>query len=196
MVTFSSLGRIYQIYDTQKGYVALVIATNVPFKTFWKKFNIWNLDKLENQFGDNFKDGDFVKFSYDVDAQFPKLETIELTSLDSCFICHAYYREENAQRLSCGMCYGAEKLDRVNDSLKLVCAKLKQYEFSKGLSLTFLEELTDVLYIACIFANNPLYNEVLKLKTGSVYQVGGWKTRRLENGNFFIDLVDAPEYTE
>ena len=196
MINFSSLGRIYHIRDSEKGYISLVIGINVPFKTLWKKFNIWNLKKLNNQFGDNFKDGDFVKFSYHVDGHFPKLDTMEAITLDSCFICHAYYREENAQRLSCGMCYGVEKLGRVNDSLKLVCARVKQYEFSKGLTLTFLEELNDVLYIACVFEKNPLYNEVLKLKTENIYHVGGWETKRLDNGNFFIELVDTPEFTE
>ena len=100
----------------------------------------------------------------------------------------------DAQRISCGLCSGVHDIDRerVDESMKLVSSNIKSYKYGDGVTLSFVTAL-EVLHSTCVFANSPLYNDLLQLKKGESYQVVGWKTVTHANGNCFIKLVDLPD---
>ena len=193
MTVYSSFGKICQLTDNEKGYTAVVIATQIPWKTVYKKFNVWNKAKLLNN-GEQFKLEDEVRITY-VDSKFPKLKEIESVMLDSCAVCFSFYEVENAQRMDCGFCsvYDEEKRDRVNTTLKLISNKTKTYTYSDGCCLTFVDEDTDTTYFTCVFENSPFYSDLTHLETKTYYRVLGWVAKKTDDENFFIDLVDIPD---
>ena len=183
MQEFSSLGKIRTMQMNPKGYLALIIDVNTPYKSSWKKFNVWN------QMCNGFSEGDHVCFTYSCE-KYPTLKSIQAACLGSCQICQSYYIEEDAQKDSCGFCNTVQQLERVNKSLKLISNKIKEYEYSKGCSMAFAENETGYLFNSCVFENNPLFDTVKELEVGLPFKVLGWKTKTYENGNSFFNLCE------
>ena len=189
----SSLGKVFEISDNEKGYTTVIVALQVPWITEYKKFIVWKKTRLLNN-GELFKLGDHVRVTY-INSKFPKLKQMESLLLDSCPVCFAFYEVEDAQRGDCGNCSvdDEEKQERVNASLKLVSKKTKTYTYSDGCCLTFVDEEKDTAYFACVFKNKPFYSKLALLQTNGYYKVVGWITRTTDDGDFMIDIVDLPD---
>ena len=190
MVLKHFFGRIFQLKDYPRGYTRMTIATDLPYRRKFVKFNIWDLPELKTRYGDDFQEGAQVQYSYDTDTQYPYLTDFERCLLGSCPDCYADYELGDAQRMSCGYCYNIE-VDRLDISLKLESSKIKKYPYSKGISLCFADQ--DTNYICCVFETSPLYDDLQTLEVGMEYIVVGWKGAKLEDGKFYFSLIDVPE---
>ena len=87
------LGKVYKLYDSGKGFDFLVIVTNTPFHTLFKKFAIWDSRKLLNNRQQKVKLGDEVEVTYSTDSTYPELLQINTTFIESCHHCHGFYRQ-------------------------------------------------------------------------------------------------------
>ena len=181
-------GKILQINPNPKGYTQVVIIADTPYKREFLKFNIWSVKRIEG-----IEEGSTVKFSYNKEGRFLKLREIELAVIGTCFTCYAMYELQDAQQLSCTECHTGEQRDRIAGTLKLTTSSVKQYTYSNGISLTFVDE-EDTRFITCVFQNSPLFDNLLTLDTNAEYKVTAWKTTELDDGDgFFMDLIDVPE---
>jgi hypothetical protein len=191
MSVFTSVGRIYELKEMDKGYKRFTFVYNIPFKTRVLKFNVWNETLPEE--GDqltSFNEGDEVKIDYTYKKSFPHLLRIEKALIDSCPICHTFTEAQNAQRIDCDGCRlipQEEHKIRINAPMKLISMESKQYLYSTGLRVEFLFESENKRFTFVIFENSILYKEVQNLKLGNRYFVVGWKSTQPGN---YLDIVD------
>ena len=190
MVLTHLFGRIFQLKDEPRGYTRMTIATDLPYRRQFVRFNIWDLPGLKTRYGDGFQEGAEVQYSYDTETQYPYLTDFEPCLLGSCTDCYAQYELGDAQKISCGDCDNLE-VDRLDVSLKLESSKIKKYTYSKGISVCFTEQETK--YICRVFETSPLFEDLQTLEVGVEYTVVGWRGEKLEDGNFYFSLIDVPE---
>lgn len=190
------LGMIYGISESDKGYHTLVIKVNQAYSVNFKKFNVWDMEKYRTEFGDNFKEGAYVKISYYMVGNFPRLNSLELTPVSRCFECDAFTPERNNQQTECEMCYGLVPKDRVFGIHTLVTQQMKQYRYSAGVSLGFLrdnEAEGKKLNLTTVYENNPIFKQLTELKVGAKMDVEGWVTKENDDGSRFFSLSNTPD---
>ena len=193
-----AIGRIvsmrHRVSKNNEGYTLLVIRCNIPYKTTYLKFCVWNDNKL-NYNGSRANEGDDVSVNYTYEGTFPILSSIQFIDggLGECFRCFAF-REQNysAQLMECPDCLSIssnQQRERINLTLTLVQKTVKPFKYSRGLCLKFVDRVTDRYYNATIFEKNPLFPSVSGIEILKNYRVFGWE----ENISKFsdIDIVDV-----
>ena len=179
MNSFTALGRIYELKPSDRGYTRLSIASNIPFKMKFYKFNVWDRTLLKTELMEPFQVGDEVKVIYSYKNKFPNLKEMVLTSLDTCPVCFSHQEAMDAQRLDCSGCSlipEAEHKTRVNVQMKVESCTPKEYEHSVGHLLCLNHEEEEKTYCTVIFPSNPLFDLVKDIKVGEDYYVVGWKS--------------------
>ena len=178
-------GIISEIRPVVKGYTRLTIATNIPFKTRYLKFNVWESRLLKKPTMEPFKIGEEVQVDYHVKNNYPQLDSMISAAIDNCPVCYSSLEAINAQRIECLGCSTipeAEHSRRVNTQMKLVSYSLKEYQNSKGYRLELYSAAEDKTFTPVIFENNLLFSGISNLKVGEAYFVVGWEGA---NGYFF-----------
>lgn len=189
------LGKVYGLIPDPKGFIRFIIQCKLPYRSFFKKYTIWNLPRLQARLGE-LKEGTMVKFDEDAESRYPVLTSLELAALDTCFTCHSFYEVGDAQRLDCGQCREGEQRRRVDEPLKLVSTREKDYTYSRGVAMTFINDDETCTFSTCVFANNPLYQGLLLLTSGDSYLVKGWITQEtpgVDGTKALMELEDVPE---
>ena len=190
------LGKVYSLIPDPKGYSKLVIQCKVPYSIIWKKYNIWKLSRLEKIINTPLVKETMLKFSEDSESQYPTLTSIELACLDICHQCQGFYESADAQQIECGYCSNIEPKERLDQELKLIHVKEKQYTFSVGVTLTFTNDEETHTFSTCVFGSSPLYNDIKGLIKDQLYHVRGWITsennKGLDGVKALIELEEAP----
>ena len=188
----SSLGKIYEISRSSKGYVRLVITVNTPFKTKYLKFCVWDDTQLIYR-GVSFKEGDSVRVDYYYQDNFPRFSSMTPQPIDLCPICFCFHEETNAQRMDCQYCstYAVEQYkERINHRLKLVANYTKNCLYSRGQCMTFIIDSTGEVFNCVVYESNPLFSKLGALELLNLYTVVGWK----ETPNYkvcnMLDVID------
>ena len=185
-----ALGKIVGVKPMDKGYKRLEVAVNAPFRTKRLKFNIWNDNLLLKETSEPYKAGDTVALDFHVQGSYLRLNNLKPMDLDSCPICYAYREATDAQRLDspcCELIPEESRKTRIDCRMMLQSKCKKQYMYSEGMKLQLapVEEEEDVkTYTTVIFENSPLYSKVPALKTGNIYCVIGWVSKKL------LDIID------
>ena len=191
-MSLSSLGKIVEISQTEKGYKRVVLSVNAPFKTMLIKFNVWEDTLPQDADLANFKVSDEVRADYHYNKGYPRLDRLTLAAIDSCPVCYNYLEAIDARRTDCHGCSSmpdsACKL-RVNARYKLKSKTIESYRYSSGYKLRFGNEETKEELTCVIFEGNPLFATVSDLNVSSFYNVVGWKNT--EKSEFrFVDIID------
>ena len=188
-------GRILSITQRRsqhdKPYILLVIQYNIPYKTKYIKFCLWDDSQL--MYNDiRMKEDDAVEVLYRYEGSYPTLSLMTLSEgNDVCFRCYAFHEQANAQRMDCEYCrtmrYEDHKV-RLDLKLKLVEKTVKPFKYSSGLCLKFYDVSSSLYYEATIFEKNPLFHMFSGIKLLNDYQVIAWK----ENGSMYnrMDIVE------
>ena len=174
------------------GATKLAIGCKIPFDFIVKRFHVFD---YERRFAAEITDGSLVQFCTSPKTDgYPELAEIEVTELESCFICDAYFLKTDT-KTTCGECLGLDKKQKIDNGLKLFLTNTKSYKYSKGLSLSFIDEADPYggLMIALVYENHPWYEGLQQLKVGEEYHVRAWVDMVLDNGNCFITLFDRME---
>ena len=180
-----------RISQNGEGYTLLVIRYNIPFKTMYLRFCIWDDNMLVHN-NIRFKEGYAVDFMYEYAGHFPILSHTTLSEgHDVCFRCYAFHEQANAQRMECEYCRSIRYEDhkeRLALKVKLVEKTVKPFKYSSGLCLKFFDVKSSLYYEATIFEKNPLFNMISGIELLNDYQVIGWK----ENNSVYnrVDVVD------
>ena len=189
MNSFTALGRIYELKPSDKGYMRVSVASNIPFKMKIYKFNVWDRTLLKSELMEPFQVGNEVKVTYYYKNKFPTLKEMTLTSLDTCPVCFSHQEAADAQRLDCPGCSlipEDEHKTRVNELMKVKSCTPKEYQHSVGHLLCLEHEEEEKTYRTVIFPNNPLFDLVKDIKVDENYYIVGWKSA---NGKM-LELVD------
>ena len=185
----SSLGKIYEISRSSKGYTKLVITVNIPFKTKYLKFCIWDDTQLVYK-GVSFREDDEVRVDYYYQENFPRFSSMTPQPIDMCPICFCFHEEIDAQRMDCQYCSTydtAQCKERVNQSLKLVSHSIKNYRYSRGQCMVFINDSTGEVFNCVVYESNPLFSKLGALELLNLYTVVGWK----ENPSFKCNTLDV-----
>ena len=197
-----SFGIIVQLEETDGGYYKLVIRTQTPFDFQYLRFCVWNKKSL-NIDDKSVNVGECVKVSYEK-AKFLKLKSMERVSFDNCEICGAFFerndmdiqppdvalghwvsRLRQRKNKHCQQCNNLSENDRricVNTELKLIGKTVKQYTYSFGTRLTFVDEDNEKYYFAIVYENDPIYLMINDLKSKQMYLVQGWVKSKSDDG--------------
>ena len=178
--THSSLGKIIKMQPMDKGYIKMVLAINIPFKTIHLTFNVWNKQKL--QYGNvELKNEDFVVVSYHYKEKYTQLdELIKIERIDNCPLCYCNLEPTDSQRFDCPGCATISDDDvkeRVNDRMKLVSCSVKEYQYSPGYKLEFINEIDQSKFVGVVFKNSPMFDDLSLLRESETYHVVGWTNK-------------------
>lgn len=176
MGSISVRGRILTLFNHTKGYTVLHIQQNVPFKSKYLKFYLLDVSML----GD-LKEGDDVLVSYHYQGHMTALDTIERSVHVECHRCKTFIEEIKQMEFDC--CEKAVKRRYINKQLELVEKMVKNFKFSKGLCLKFVDGEGE--YRAIIFENSPLFTKLSDVEPLKSYTVAGWEESMYDN----IDIV-------
>ena len=150
----TSLGKIYDISQSDKGYFKLTIAVNTPFKTRFLKFCLWDNEPLKYK-GESFKEGNSVRVNYYHQDNFPKFLSMEPQPIDQCPKCFTFYEGSDAQRIDCPEYCSThtEIKERVDKTVKLVSNTIKSFRYSPGRCLVFIDDNSSETFqcTICIF---------------------------------------------
>ena len=187
---FESLGKLYEIARSSDGYTKLVITVNVPFKTKYLTFCIWDDAQLVYR-GTPFKEGDSVRVEYCYQDNFPRFSSMTPKPIDLCPICFCFLEQINTQRMDCRYCstYAAEQCkERINQSLKLIANSTKNYQHpSRGQWMSFANDSTGEFFNCVVYESSPLFSKVGAFELLNMYTVVGWK----ENPSFKCSMLDV-----
>ena len=176
--THTALGEIVKVDMMDKGYTKLVLLVNIPYKTQYLTFSLWNAKKFLGG-DDNLKVGDCVFAQYHYNTHFTQLDNMtKMISFDNCPICWCNLEAIDAQRIECPECSNIseeESKEQVSDKMKLTCKELNEYRYSSGYKLKFVEENDQKRYTCVVFKNSPLFENIDQLKIAETYHVVGWK---------------------
>ena len=185
-----SLGKLYEISRSSKGYTKLVITVNIPFKTKYLTFCIWDDTQLVYK-GKPFKEDDSVRVEYYYEDNFPRFSSMTPEPIDLCPICFCFLEQINAQRMDCQYCstYAAEQYkERINQSLKLVSNSTENYQHrSREQCMSFINDSTGEVFNCVVYESSPLFSKVGALELLNIYTVAGWK----ENPSFKCSMLDV-----
>ena len=184
-----SVGVVVQLEETEGGYYKLVIRIQIPFDFKFLRFYIWNIKRL-NINDEMLMVGENVKISYEK-GKFLKLKSIERVSLDLCEICGAY-SERNGVPIACDQCSDISKdciKKRIDSDLKLIAKTEKQYTYSLGRRLTFVDKDNENYYFTIVYENEPMYPITDGLQLKKIYSVKGWEMCGSDDG-YVIKVMD------
>ena len=200
-----SFGKVVQLEQTDGGYHKFVIRTQTPFDFKYLRFCVWKT-KILNIDGKRVEPGEDVKVVYERE-KFLKLKSIERSSHLTCEFCEAFCEKDDiiespvvgsgpwVSRLrqrtyrTCQQCNNIPENDRrasVHTALKLIGKSEKQYTYSHGIRLTFVDDTDEdnkEFYFVIVYENDPIYLEVkeyLKLKLN--YLIHGWILSKNDDG--------------
>ena len=177
--THTALGEIVKAELMEKGYTKLVLLVNIPYKTIYLTFILWDQKKFLGG-DDPLGVGDFVLAKYHYNGNFTQLdEMTKMISFDSCPICWSNLEAMDAQRIDCPGCSTipeAESKGRVSERMKLISKTLKEYRYSAGYKIEFVDE-NQKGYVCVIFKNSPLFEKIDELSVSQSYDVIGWKNK-------------------
>lgn len=170
------------------GATKVVLGCKVPFEFLLRRYHVFN---FERRFTADIKDGSMVSFNAVAENGYPELTNIQLAELDSCFICEAYFPKTDMMT-SCGECLTLDRKQRIEATLKLVSSNTKMHKFSKGVSLSFVDECDPEggLLISTTFQNHPWFEKLEKLEVGGEYFIRAWVDKVLDDGNCFITIFE------
>ena len=179
--THSSLGEIVKLQATDKGYIKLVLAVNIPFKTMSITFNVF--DKLLlRDFEKDFDIGDFVQVDYHYKGTFTQLDQLtRMMRFDNCPICYTNLEPIDAQRFDCPGCAlmsDDNHKERISEKMKLLECTPTQYKYSSGYKIKFISEDQEYHLGAVVFKNSPLFDRLGNLRINHFYHVHGWKNKQ------------------
>ena len=183
----TTLGKIAELKDCDRGYSRLTLTINKPFETKLLKFNVWKKNLLRRESGENFEVGDEVSVNYHFKGSFPTLDAMTLTPIDHCPICGNALEQINTLRMDCVGCAFVPETERkqlIHENMKLVSFSAEQYQYSVGYRLELLENNAQKPHVCIIFPNKLIYNSVPNLKIGQSYLISAWKN---EN---FLDVIE------
>ena len=186
-------GKIEAIEESSKNYITLIIKQKVAYGVKYRKFNVWKVDYLKKQLGEALQKGTNVKFATVKNGKFYNLGAIEECTLSECFRCDAYIPFRNVNQQECKNCCSIAKESKLDMELKLVKRKLVEYQYSLGLTLTFIDEkeecFTNHLYISNIFENDANFEKLCELNVGDKKEIYGWLKE--ENGPYsFLEITN------
>ena len=170
---------------------------NIPFKTKYLKFCIWDDTQLIYK-GTPFREDDSVRVDYYYQDNFPRFSSMTPQPIDLCPICFCFHEEIDAQRIDCQYCstYATEQYkERVNESLKLLsnctkncCDSRGQCMVdSRGQCMVFINDSTGQVSTCIVYESNPLFSKLGGLELSNVYTVVGWK----ETSSFKCSTLDV-----
>ena len=181
-------GKIEAIEESSKNYITLIIKQKVAYGVKYRKFNVWKVDYLKKQLGEALQKGTNVKFATVKNGKFYNLGAIEECAFSECFGCDAYIPFRSVNQQECKNCCSIAKESKLDMELKLVKRKLVEYQYSLGLTLTFIDEkeecFTNHLYISNIFENDANFEKLCELNVGDKKEIYGWLKE--ENGPYSI----------
>ena len=190
-------GQIEAVKEPTTTYITLVIKQKVAYGIKFRKFNVWKVEYLKKQLGEALREGTSVKFATVKNGHFYNLGAIEECQLSECFGCEAYipFRRHTNLR-ECKNCCSIAKKSKVDTELKLVKRKLVEYQYSLGLTLTFIDEkeegYTNHLYVSTIFENCPNFEKLCELNVGDKKAIYGWLKE--DNDSFsFLEITDISD---
>lgn len=93
----SLLGKVYKLYDSGNGYNCLILSVNLPFRTVFKKFSLFDSRKLVNKLNEPIRVGDDVEIIYSTDSKYPELLEIDTVFLETCNQCYGFRKQGDAQ---------------------------------------------------------------------------------------------------
>ena len=176
--THTALGEIVKAELMEKGYTKLVLLVNIPYKTQYLTFALWNPKKFLGG-DDSLKVGDCVLARYHYNGHFTHMdEMTKMIRFDSCPICWCNLEAMDAQRIECPECSTIseeERKERVSDKMTLVSKELKEYRYSSGYKLNFVDVSEQKGYVCIVFKSSPLFEKIDELKVSQTYHVVGWK---------------------
>ena len=187
-----SLGTLYEISRSNRGYTKLVITVNIPFKTKYLTFCIWDDTQLVYK-GKPFKEGDSVRVEYYYQDNLPIFSSMTPEPIDLCPICFCFLEQISAQRMDCQYCstYATEQYkERINQSLKLIYNSTKagfQFYRSREQCMSFINDSTGEVFNCAVYESSPLFSKVGALELLNIYTVVGWK----ENSTFKCSMLDV-----
>ena len=186
-------GKIEAIEEPSKSYITLIIKQKVAYGVKYRKFNVWKVDYLKKQLGEALQKGTNVKFATVKNGNFYNLGAIEECNISECFGCDAYVPFRHTNQQECKNCCSIAKKSKVDMELKLVKRKLVEYQYSLGLTLTFIDEkeecFTNHLYISTIFKNDANFEKFCELNVGDKNEIYGWVKE--ENGSYsFLEITN------
>ena len=183
----TTLGKIAEIKNYDRGYSRLTLTINKPFETKLLKFNVWKKNLFRRESGENFEVGDEVSVNYHFKGAFPTLDAMKLAPIDHCLICGNAMEQINTLRMDCVGCALVPETERkqlIHEYMKLISFSAEQYMYSIGYRLKLMEKNAEKPHVCVIFPNKLIYNSVPNLKIGQSYLISAWKN---EN---FIDVID------
>ena len=187
-----SVGVIAQLEESEAGYHRLVIRTHSPFDFQFIRFQLWSTKRL-NINGEKLSVGENVKICYEK-AKFLKLKTIGRVALDICDICGAF-SERNDEPVSCDQCSDISEDDvkkRINFDLKLIAKSEKEYAYSLGRRLTFVDNDSEEYYFTIVYENDPIYPKTENLHLKKIYLVNGWEKSKSDDG-YVIKVMEIKD---
>ena len=206
-----SFGIVLQLDECEAGYYKLVVRTETPFDFQYLRFCVWKQKSL-NINGLRVTVGECVKVLYEK-AKFLKLKAIERAFVDNCKICGAFFEndmniqsptggsEPGLSRLrqrkykqcnQCSIIPENERKECVNRELKLIGKTTKQYTYSHGTSLTFVDKDSEKYYFTIVYENDPICSMISDLKAKHVYLVQGWVKTEIDDG-YVMKLMNIKE---
>ena len=188
-MTHTSLGKIYDITPSPKGYFKLIIQVNTPFKTKFLKFNIWNDHEIYGMImEDEFNEKDEVRVRYTYDNSFLKLISMEPQLIDQCQKCFTYYEANFAQRMDCpDNCSDYDEIKRrVDKQVMLVSTHIETFKYSLGRCLVFVDYDSKDTYNCRIYENHPIFSKIKSLQVGDLYRIVGWESLKCN----VLDIID------
>ena len=93
MVTYNLLGKVYKIVNEDGGSKTLIISTNIPYHTIFKKFRIWDVNQLSDNSGRQIEVDGHVQVTFNDDTGHPRLTEIDTVFLESCAYCYNFYEQ-------------------------------------------------------------------------------------------------------
>ena len=154
--THTALGEIVKAELMEKGYLKLVLLVNIPYKTVYLTFILWDQKKFLGG-DDSLCIGDCVLAKYHYNANFTRLDEMnKVMRFDSCPICWCNLEAMDAQRIDCNGCSTiseAESKERVAERIRLTSKSLKEYRYSTGYKIEFVDE-NQKGYVCVIFKNS------------------------------------------
>ena len=183
----TTLGKIAELKDCDRGYSRLTLTINKPFETKLLKFNVWKKSLLRRQSDENFEVGDEVSVNYHFKGPFPILDAMTLTPIDHCPICGNGLEQIDTLRMDCVGCAlvpEAERKQLIHENMKLISFSAEQYQYSIGYRLELMEKNAQKPHVCVIFPNKLIYNSASNLKIGQSYLISAWK---IDN---FLDVIE------
>ena len=196
-----ALSKIALIEESDNGYAKLILSHQVPWKTRYLSFCVWNKKKLLDEYNDEipYTVGDTVLAEYKKLGKFLKLVSLKAINVAACWICGSFLELQFGQKLdrkpNCNTCslYDDDLRARINSDLVLIANNEKECTYSKGRCLTFVNEMTDELYFTWTFPKKPYFKVLSALEIKKLYRVKGWISKHTDDGNFVIELTDVPD---